>query len=120
MAITPTGKPGWVRTNSHEHYGGDTNKKNYQSQGAVNSRTDLTAENVCRVAADIAAMARTAEFATIVFTCNDSVPAAPTVNEYLAQTGGAPTGSRIGDGDVTLEWLDQYSNDYGVIGDLHI
>lgn len=113
---TPTGNPAWIRTNDHSAYGGNVNKTNYESVGTVNPRTDLSAENLCRIAADLAAVARTAPFAVIKFTCNDSSPAVPTINEFTAMVGGQPTGARNGNGDVTFTWSSSYNDPYGVSG----
>lgn len=127
MAITPSGSPAWVRNAAHTTYGGHTDKRNWQSQGLVNGRTDVGAEAFTRAAADLAAIARTAPLATLRVTCNDSSPAAPTI-EYVSQMtgiqsasyggGAAPTGypsaSRNGDGDVTITWPTTLTDDYGV------
>lgn len=118
--VTPTGSPAWTKTADHTFYGGHLQKINYQSQGAVNSRTDLTAENLCRIAADLAAVVRTAPFATVLYTCNDTGAAAPTIDVYSAMSGTAPTGARVGDGSVTLTWSASYSDEHSVSGDLHI
>jgi len=117
---TPTGKPAWVRTNDHTAYGGHVNKTNYESVGTVNPRTDLSAQNLCRIAADLAAIARTAPFAIIKFTCNDSSPAAPTILTYWSMAGGQPTPSRNGTGDVTFTWSASYDDPYGVAGSINI
>ena len=114
MSIVPTGNPAWARSNGHTAYGGNVNKVNYQSVGTINPRTDLSAENICRMAADLAAVARTAPFAVITFTCNDAVPAAPTISSYYAMAGSSPTGSRNGDGNVTFDWENSYTDDYGI------
>ena len=120
MSITPTGNPAWVRSNGHTAYGGDINKTNFQSIGTINPRTDLSAENICRIAADLAAVARTAPFAVMTYTCNDTVPAAPTIASYFAMAGSAPTATRNGDGDVSFTWANSYADDYGVSGNAHI
>lgn len=116
MSITPTGNPAWVRSNGHTAYGGNINKVNYQSVGTVNPRTDLSAENLCRIAADLAAVARTSPFSVMTFTCDDTTPGAPVVGSYFAMAGSAPTGTRNGNGDVTFAWSDSYLDDYGVSG----
>lgn len=120
MSIIPTGNPAWVRSNGHTAYGGNVNKVNYQSVGTINPRTDVSAENVCRIAADLSAVARTSPFAVMVFTCNDTAPAAPTVSTYYAMAGSAPTGTRNGNGDVTFEFAGSYTDDYGVVGKANI
>lgn len=120
MSIVPTGSPAWVRSNGHTAYGGNVNKTNYQSVGTVNPRTDVSAENVCRIAADLAAVARTSPFAVLTFTCDDTTPAAPTITSYYAMAGNAPTATRNGNGDVTLQWAGTYNDDYGVAGKANI
>lgn len=114
MSIVPSGNPAWSRSNGHSAYGGNVNKINYQSVGTVNPRTDVSAENICRIAADLAAVARTCPFATMTFTCDDVSPAAPTIGSYYAMAGSSPTATRNGDGDVTFEWAASYLDDYGV------
>lgn len=120
MSITPTGNPAWVRSNGHTVYGGNVNKTNYQSVGTVNPRTDVSAENVCRMAADLAAVARVSPFSVMTYTCDDTTPAAPTVNSYYAMAGSTPTGTRNGNGDVTFAWSGAYLDDYGVSGTANI
>jgi hypothetical protein len=118
--ITPAGAPAWVKTNDHTTYGGDVNKQNYQSRGAVNPLTDVTAAQFCRLAADIAALQLVAEFATITYQCNDSVPGAPTILYYDGMVGTLPTPTRNGNGDVTWVWSATYNDDYGITGALNI
>lgn len=120
MAITPSGNPIWIRQNDHTSYGGRTDKKNYQSRGAVNGRTDVTAENICRIASDMAAIGRTAPFCSFTATLDDSGPAAPTISDYLAMVGDAPASARVSDGVATFDWGTSYSDDYSVAGDFHI
>lgn len=117
---TPTGSPAWRKLNDHATYGGHTSKQNYQSQGAVNPLTDVTAEQFCRLASDVAALQRVAEFCLLTYTCNDAAPAAPTINEYDAMVSTVPTGTRNGNGDVTFRWLATYNDDYGVAGAFNI
>lgn len=133
MTITPTGSAPWLHVNSFEHYGGDLNKRNYQSQGAVNAQTDVTAQQFSRLTADLAAVQRVAPFAVINYTNNDLTPAAPTINVVRLQTGvtsasyagdsppaGFPSAARNGDGDVTFTFASSYTDDYGVTGALVI
>jgi hypothetical protein len=120
MAIIPTGRPAWARTNVHSAYGGDVNKVNYQGIGTVNPRTDLSAENLCRLAADLAAVARTAPFAVVTYTARDTSALAPTINAYDAMAGDQPTPSRNGDGDESFAWADSYVDDYGVSANANI
>jgi hypothetical protein len=120
MTIVPSGNPAWVRSNDHTAYGGHVNKTNYASVDAVNPRTDLSAQNLTRMAADLAAVARTAPFAVITFTTNDTSPAAPTIDDYTAMAGASPVGARNGDGDVNLTWDASYADPYAVSADIHI
>jgi hypothetical protein len=117
--ITPAGAPAWVKTNDHTTYGGDVNKQNYQSRGAVNPKTDVTAAQFCRMAADLADMQLVSEFATITFGCNDGPPAAPVILAYDGMISTVPTGTRNGDGSVTFSWAASYNDDYGVAGQIN-
>lgn len=117
MAITPTGLPAWVRSNNHTHYGGHLNKTNYQSQDAVNPRTDVTAQNLCRMAADLEAVQRTADLASLTFQCVDGgSPAAPTILDSDSMWDALPTPTRNGNGDVTFQWANSYTDPYGQSG----
>jgi len=120
MSITPTGSPAWVRSNGHTAYGGDINKTNFQSIGTINPRTDLSAENICRIAADLAAVARTAPFAVMTYTCNDTAPAAPTIDNYFAMAGSSPLAARLADGSVLFTFDNSYTDDYSVSGNANI
>ena len=130
MTIIPEGLPAWTRTASHTQYGGHPNKQNYQNIGCINAQTDVGAENLCRAAADLAAVARTASFCVMRILCNDTSPAAPTIEFVNMMTGvrttsyagdAAPTGfpgaARNGNGDVTVTFDSSYTDDYGVEGD---
>lgn len=129
MAITPNGLPAWTRTASHTNYGGDTNKHNYLSRGAIDALTDVGAEAVCRLAADMEAIARVAPFATLTYLCDDGGGNPPTVETVFMMTGvrltsyvanaaptGFPSATRSGDGDVTFTFLSTYNDPYGVAG----
>jgi hypothetical protein len=130
MTITPEGLPPWTRTASHTQYGGHENKQNYQNTGCINSQTDVGAEHLCRIAADLAAGIMTAPFAVITYLCNDTSPAAPTIESVLIMSGAAlttsyagdaapagyPSAARNGNGDVTITFDSSYSDDYGVAG----
>lgn len=115
----PTGAPVWSRTNDHATYGGDLNKKNYQSRGAVNPLTDVTAKQFTRLAADVAAMGRTVEFATITY---HDVTATGTVvlDAYDGMAGAVPTLFYAGPGHVTITWAASYTDDYGVAADIDL
>lgn len=127
--MTPTGAPAWTRTTSHTFYGGDVNKTNFLSQGAVDPTTDVVAEELARLAADLEALVRTAPFAVIRYLNNDASPAAPTIEFVCMMTGvrlvsyagdaapsGFPSAARNGTGDVTFTFASSYSDDYGVSG----
>jgi hypothetical protein len=120
MTITPTGRPAWEHANDHTTYGGDVNKENYQSLGPVNSKTDVDAAEFVRLAADLAALQRTASFATIVYQCNDTAGDDPTILSYHAMAGDPPDGLRVSDGRVTWTWDGSYPDEYSVDGALNI
>jgi len=130
---TPSGSPAWVRTADHSDYGGHVDKVNWHGQGLVNARTDVGAEAIMRLAADLAAVVRTSPLCTITFLCNDGSPAAPTIEAVNLMTGvrfvsyagdsaptGYPSGARNGDGDVTLTIPSALTDDYSVSGDVEI
>lgn len=133
MAITPTGSPAWVRTTDFSHYGGDVNKANYQSQGAVDAQTDVTAEQVSRLAADLAAAVRTAPFCVLTFLADDALGNDPTVEAVSMMTGvttvsyaggsppaGFPTVSYRNAGEHEIVFDASYTDPYGVSGALTI
>lgn len=129
MTITPTGSPSWLRSNDMTHYGGNVNKENYLSRGAIDALTDVDAKQFSRLAADVAALQRVAPFLTITLVCSDSSPAAPTVEYVNMQTGislisyigssppsGFPSASRNSNGDVTITVSSSYQDAFGVSG----
>lgn len=129
MAIVPSGVPPWLRTNSIEHYGGNVDKQNYLSRGAIDALTDVDASQFSRIAADIAALQRVMPFCTLTLLCSDSVPAAPTIEYVHMQTGftssgylgsspptGFPSAERNGNGDVTITFASSYLDPYSVSG----
>lgn len=134
MPITPTGAPAWVRTNDHSSYGGNINKRNYLDQGVVDAQTDVGADEFCRLAADVAALIRTSPACTLTYLCNDTTPAAPTIESATAMwaaprtssyegddaPSGYPSAARNGNGDVTFTFASSYTDDYGVSGSLAI
>lgn len=119
MAITPTGAPSWVKTNDHSTYGGRTDKRNFAGKGSVNGQTDVSAEEWVRACADLGAVSRTAPFATITYTADDTGGANPTIDDITSMVA-APTGTRVGDGQTRFTWASSYVDDYGVSGDVHI
>lgn len=133
MAIVPAGVAPWVRTVDFAHYGGNTEKSNYLSRGAIDALTDVDAEQFARMTADLAALTRTAPFAVIRLLCNDSSPAAPTIEFVHMMTGvrltsyaggsaptGFPSATRNGNSDVTLTFASSYNDSYSVAGTLSI
>lgn len=128
MALTPSGAPAHVRSVGFEDYGGHANKSNYQNQGVVNPRTDVGAEALARMTSDLAAVVRTAQFATFTVQCNDTSPAAPTVAATFMQTGvsasyagddpptGFPAFARVSAGKFTITFDAAYDDAYGVEG----
>ena len=126
--ITPSGSPSWVRTNNINHYGGNVDKENYLSRGAIDALTDVDAAQFCRLTADVSALQRVAPFCSFSLTCNDSLATAPTIDNIIMQTGiasnylgssppsGFPAFSRNADGDVTLTLSTTYSDQYAVVG----
>jgi hypothetical protein len=133
MPIVPNGLPAWVRNADHTTYGGHTEKTNYLSQGKVNARTDVGAEEFCRMAADLAAVVRTAPWAVLTVQCDDTTPAAPTVLTVAQMTGhrnlsylgssppsGYPTVTRQGNSYARFAWASSYTDPYGVAGTLNI
>ena len=129
MAVVPTGSPAWTRTADFSHYGGHASKENYLGRGAIDALTDVGAEEFSRMVADAAAATRTAPFAVITYSCNDTSPDAPTVEFVYMMTGirtvsyegdappsGFPSAARNGDGDVTFTFASSYSDEYGIAG----
>lgn len=126
--ITPTGSPSWLRVNDFTHYGGHLNKQNYLSRGAIDALTDVDAAQFNRLTVDIAALQRVMPFCTMTLLCNDSVPAAPTIEFVNMQTGvsgsyagnspptGFPSAARNGNGDVSITFLNSYGDEFGVDG----
>lgn len=127
MTVDPSGYPLWSRTASYDVYGGHADKANYQSQGAINPKTDVTAQEFSRLVEDLAMSARVAPFCVMLLTCNDTSPAAPTVSWVHMATGiratsyagaspptGFPTCARVGDGSVTITFAASYDDAYSV------
>lgn len=124
---TPSGSPPWVRAAGIEDFGGHADKVNYGSVGVVNARTDVGAEAFMAISRDLVAVANTAPFAVIYLTCNDTTPAAPTINIVNLMTGvrstpyagdaaptGFPSAARNGNGHITLTFASSYTDAYGV------
>ena len=129
MAIIPSGQPAWTRTASHTNYGGHVNKRNYLSRGKIDALTDVGAEELCRIAADLEAISRTGPFATITYLCNDGGGNPPTIETVYMMTGvrltsyaggvapaGFPSAARNGNGDCTFTFASSYADPYGIAG----
>jgi hypothetical protein len=142
MTTTPTGSPLWARTAEIGHYGGNVNKSNYLSRGAIDALTDVDAEQFARLTADVTAFALTAPFCTLSFGCRDSAtPGAPIIGGYRESgavqpmggvhmcTGirlvpyvgdeapaGFPSATRVSDGVVDITFAASYLDGYGVEG----
>lgn len=131
--IIPTGKPVWERANDHTSYGGNVEKQNHLGQGAIDSLTDVAAEEFSRMVADLAAVARTAPFLVLTYECNDASPAAPTIVTASGMLGqrtasyegdaaptGFPSAVRNGDGDVTFTFSSSYLDEFGIAGSFQL
>jgi hypothetical protein len=93
--------------------------------------TDVSAAEFSRMVSDVAAIARTAPMWIITYLCNDSSPAAPTVEVVYGMTGvrvtsyegdnpptGFPSAARAAaNGAVVFTFDSSYDDDYGVAGD---
>lgn len=123
---TPAGLPSWTRTATIEYYGGHPDKQNYMGQGAIDARTDVTAEQLNRLAADLAACVRVAPFCVILLTTNDTTPGPPFVQSIRMQnrvnlTGyagdnpppGFPVCLRTGNGRVSITFPVSPEDDFG-------
>lgn len=132
MTITPAGSVTWEREASADIYGGHADKEDYQGQGVVNAKTDISAAQFARLCADVAAVSRTAPYSVVTLTCNDTSPAAPTVNSVMqmdvgstlvayagdSPASGFPTCTRVSDGKVQIVWPSLPADDFGVTGAL--
>lgn len=130
MSIIPQGLPAWLRANDFQAYGGDLNKKNFASRGAVNPKTDVDAEAFSRITADLAALSRTAPFCVMVVR-NNTVSVPPTV-EFISMMTGTRTSSYEGDappagfpavadagtGTFIVTFDTEYADEFGVVGAL--
>lgn len=127
--VVPSGLPAWTRTASHEQYGGDINKRNFLSQGVIDAQTDVGAQELARIAADMEALVRTMPFAVITYLNRDASPLPPLVEVVYMMTGvvlvaysgdappsGFPAAARNGTGDVTFSFASSYADPYGTAG----
>lgn len=133
MTTTPAGLPAWSRTASIESYGGHAEKRNYMSQGAINARTDVTAEQLCRMAADLSSVVRVIPLARLVVQNNDTGAAHPAVLGAWLQSGvssegydgddppaGFPSVTRVSDGSLYVTFPTALTDDFGVSQNVHI
>lgn len=81
MATIPTGSPAWTRTATAAIYGGNAGKRNLGGIGAVNAKTDVTAEEWLRISSDLARAVRSAPlfFASIAYTYDPPLSTSVTV-----------------------------------------
>jgi hypothetical protein len=133
MTTTPAGLPPWSKTAAIEYYGGHVNKQNLLAQDATDPRTDVTAEQLMRLSADLASIVRVSAFCVMLVTCNDTSPAAPTVHYVRMMNGvdsdgyaggspptGFPTLARTGTGAFTVTFAAEPEDDYGETEYLHL
>lgn len=127
MTTTPEGDAPWTRSATATTYGGHSDKKDYQSLGSINPRTDFSVAQFLRMTADLSACARVAAFSSVSLTCNDTSPAAPTIDAAHQMNGVAPTGytgdsppsgfptfTRVANGSVQGVWPSAPSDDFSV------
>ncbi len=125
--MTPTGRPAWARSVTHLDYSGHPQKRNYQSQGVVNPRTDVGAEGFTRLVADAEATTRTAPMISMRYTNRDGTPDTPLVLSAYMMVGVSlsgyegdlapdsfPDGARNGTGDVTFTFDSSFLDAYGI------
>jgi hypothetical protein len=127
MTTTPSGLPAWARTNDFTAYGGNLNKRDYNDLPIVNPQTDVSAAQISRIAADLEAVARMADFCQITVTMG-SGSEAPTVTECRMMTGiydgagysgtspptGFPRVTGVSDGVVDITFSGAYYDAYSV------
>ena len=92
----PTGAPAWARTTTAEDLGGYPNKRNLGGFGAVNYKTDTSAEAWLRITESVVSAARCAPLFWLAISYDESVsPSVATVTGCSTMWGG-PTGSYDG------------------------
>lgn len=131
--IIPSGLAPWLRANDHTTYGGRHDKMNYQSQGVVDPRTDISAEQFVRLCEDLASVVRVCPYGYLMIQCDDTTPTDPTVLfvylmnvfteiPYLGSTPGLgmPTVERVSNGVFTVSFVSPAEDAYGIEGDVII
>ena len=127
---TPAGNPPWARSTGYADYGGHASKRNYQGQPCINSRTDIGAEHLMRLASDLAAVTRMSNFCEITFTMASGTTA-PIVTACRLMTAvytgsgytgdspptGFPTVTGIANGQARIAFSSSYTDDYGESAD---
>ena len=126
MTTTPNGTPAWTRATDHTFYGGNVNKRNYQDEPIVNQRTDVSANAIQRMAADLAAVARMADFCDIAFSASAAgssvtVTACRTMAGILSGTyagssppAGFPAVTHVSASVLAIAIGGGYTDDYSV------
>lgn len=96
--VTPAGYPAWARMADATIYGGVADLRNLGGIGAVNAKTDVTAEEYLRLASDLARCVQTAPLLwmrMLISGTAGSGPVTATIQECVTQWGGA-SGSYAG------------------------
>lgn len=125
---TPNGTPAWTRSSDHTYYGGHVSKRNYNDEPIVNPKTDVGADAIMRMAADLAAVSRMAHFAAMTIQTSTGANA-PTVTACQMMTGsisssysgtnpptGFPEVHGVSDGVWRVKIGGAYQDDYSVWG----
>lgn len=126
-AVVPSGAPAWARSAGHADYGGHVNKADFQGVSVVNPKTDVSAAQIARMAADMTAVVRTTAFCVLTGTMATDT-GTPTFNAVRLMTGvyngsaysadsaptGYPSGSCASLGVVDVTFASSYSDDYSV------
>ena len=103
--VTPAGDPAWTRTAGADTYGGISTLRNLGDIGAVNAKTDVTAEEYLRISSDLARCVQTAPLfwmrMTLEFDSGAFLSAA--VTQCCAQWSG-PSGSYDGATPPSTSW----------------
>lgn len=86
------GNPLWSRTASLESYGGHANKRNFGGIGVVDATTDVGADQVNRLAADMAAAALVAPLFVMAVTFNAATPCPVSAVSAMWGSSGAYSG----------------------------